>query len=63
MTRSAAIATAIADELASHQTLLDAADGPQTLTLVVKLGPDGQPCTLIFRPEWIDKPRKRRVAG
>lgn len=61
MTRSAAIADAIADGIIAHRAMLDAVDGPHTLTLVVKLGADGQPCTLIFRPEWIDKPRKRHV--
>lgn len=61
MMRSAAISAAVAGELAAHRALLDAVDGPHTLTLVVKLGADGQPCTLIFRPEWIDKPRKRHA--
>lgn len=63
MTRSAAIGAAIADELRAHQSVLDAADGPHTLTLIVKMGTDGRPYALLFRPEWESRLQQKRRAS
>jgi len=58
VSRSVAIAQAIADELTARRSVLDVECGPGTLTLVVKLGADGQPYAILFRPEWQSKPRR-----
>ena len=59
MTRSAAIAQAITDELAAKRAVLDLPCGPKVLTLVVRIDGEGRPYVAVFRPEWELKPRAR----
>jgi hypothetical protein len=59
VTKSAVLSAALARELADHQAVLDAPNSPSTVTLVVRLGPDGRPVVILFRPEWESRTQRK----
>lgn len=59
MTKSAAISAAIDRELLTYRAILDAPNSPNTVTLVVRLGPDGRPILVLFRPEWENRMQRK----